>query len=95
MLASPPYRRIQSPCDSTATCAAPRSPSAFVNQRPSAGATCKTDARDGVTAAITDPIGLASIRERRFTDAEERQVLQRARAIAIVIVEALGHADAR
>ena len=42
-----------------------------------------------------DPIGLAAIRERRFTDPEERQMLQRACAIAIVMVEPLGDADAR
>ena len=48
MLRSPPKRRTQSPCDSTATGAAPVTPSASVNQRPSAGDTRRTDASDGV-----------------------------------------------
>jgi hypothetical protein len=60
-----------------------------VSQRPSAGATCRTDPRDA------DPIGLGAVRERCLADGEKGQLFERARAIAIVKVEALGHADAR
>ena len=82
MLGSAPNCRTQSPCDSTATGAAPVTPSASVNHRPSAGETRSTDASDckgqrqndeqtgnhaGLTIARVDkPELLGSVLSRRW-----------------------------
>jgi hypothetical protein len=52
MLRSAPNLRSHSPCDRTATGAAPETPSCSMNQRPIAGCTPRTGASEGVASTI-------------------------------------------